>query len=333
MNEVKILSTDKCDEAYGKTLVQYQAGDVVSFIFSDVNLLDDPQGEEKILKQIKQEISGIDKLPLWLDLSDDLRDIVMESEFDMLFIEYHDEDWSDDKADRIYEEAENLSFGSTIARGEDDCYLTVYAGAMGKVNWAGHPYIGEPCLVNAYIEAEKVKELMERDDIFEYCDAYGDKYYISFHMDMYDSNSNLYLGMLYYDPVLKGMDFYGDVTVNTISMPYLYGTVDTNNNSRNIEQFLIDAGIGKATGKYVQSGFCRFPVFKFSEEFLEKMMPEQMREYKKAYGKLQPLDKRIENIKSEGWRVDHDNGRISTGSKESDKELSSGRIQGRSGRD
>lgn len=143
--EVKILSFEEClDLAYGKSIVQYQVGaEFVSFMFSKSSNVD------KCIESVKEEI--IENLlqnapmPLWSDLSKKLLDEIVESSFDMRFIEKDSEDWTQATANAILFEAENLGLSDVITEGED-CYITIFAAAMCCVNWFEHSTYGKPCL-------------------------------------------------------------------------------------------------------------------------------------------------------------------------------------------
>lgn len=143
--EVKILSFEKClDLAYGKSIVQYQLGDVfVSFMFSNASKVD------KCIESVKEEIITnllqTGWVPLWSDLSKKLLDEIVESSFDMRFIEKDSEDWNQATANAILFEAENLGLSDVITEGED-CYITIFAAAMCCVNWFEHSTYGKPCL-------------------------------------------------------------------------------------------------------------------------------------------------------------------------------------------
>ena len=84
-------------------------------------------------------------MPLWSDLSKKLLDEIVESSFDMRFIEKDSEDWTQATANAILFEAENLGLSDVITEGED-CYITIFAAAMCCVNWFEHSTYGKPCL-------------------------------------------------------------------------------------------------------------------------------------------------------------------------------------------
>ncbi|MGN0672914.1 MAG: hypothetical protein ACI4KJ_00545, partial [Anaerovoracaceae bacterium] len=253
MEEIKIMSTSKCDEAYGKMMVQYQAGDVTSFAYTDIDLSWTPEKEDQVKEQIRAGMSKYE-MPSWKDLSEDLIETILDADMDMRFIEYEDEDWSDEKADKIYVEACKHSLDGAITRGEDECYLTIYPGVMQEINWADHPYLSGPCLDSYYVEQAVAKELLAKDGVFQYRDFCGDINYVSIDMGTYEYYNNLYVGLMYYDPTIGEMDVYGDITVNTLDLPYLQAAIDVNNNGPGIVDFIRGIGLAKPTTYYVEGG-------------------------------------------------------------------------------
>lgn len=49
-------------------------------------------------------------------------------------------------AEDIWVESSSKGMDSVVTVGDNDCLITVYAGAMGSVNWSNHPVYGKPCL-------------------------------------------------------------------------------------------------------------------------------------------------------------------------------------------
>lgn len=292
-NNVEIISVEECgDEAYGASLVQYSLGENhVSFAFCDVDVSGNDYDLNVIKEEIFAQIEENEKQPLWSDLSETLVKEILDSPFDMHFVEYDDEDWSEEKAEQVWKEADEHSIAVTC--GEDGCYLTFYAGAMSCINWNGHPYYGTPCLEDVIIAQDKIEELKKQEGVFEYVDSYGGTNYVRFTMDMYNENNNLYLGLESYDPEFDFFEPYGGITVNVRTLPYLHSTVDTNNNSAALISFLIENGIGEPTGDYLRSGFCNFPVFKFSEEKLMELCPKEFSQYRQTHGMAPSLETRI----------------------------------------
>lgn len=140
---------------------------------------------------------------------------------------------------------------------------------------------------------------MEKDYQFEYRTRHGNAEQVEVTLDIYAYYNNLYLGMNYYDSELGGWDRYTDITVNITEMPYLYSVIDTNNNGEEIVAFLEENGFGEDTGKVVSSGWCVYPIFKFNEEILQHIAPYEFREYQKAHGIENVVERPIADIAQE----------------------------------
>ncbi len=143
---LEIVSVEECmDGDYGASVVQFRRpGGEVSFAFSAVPVEDAVQRPELVLAEmVRQEPA--EPRPLWSALSEDLLSLVVDSGFDMFFVEADDECWTEETANRILDEAVENGLHNVVTPGEDGL-VTVYAGAMGSVNWAGHPDYGVPCL-------------------------------------------------------------------------------------------------------------------------------------------------------------------------------------------
>ena len=129
---------------------------------------------------------------------------------------------------------------------------------------------------------------------YELNSEYGGKYIVSPWIDMYGNNDNLFVGLYCQDKGGEYWEPFCDVTVNTVSLAYLEGAIDTNNNGEKIVDFLETNGFGQRTPYVVKSGFCTFPIFKFDEERLKQIDPKTFAEYQKAYGMdKQPLSAKI----------------------------------------
>lgn len=108
----------------------------------------------------------------------------------------------------------------------------------------------------------------------DYDTSYGDTEKVNLEVATYQDNDNLYVGLSFYDPELEGMDFYGDVTVNVISLDPWVAAIDTNNNNvEKITAFLVDNGIAEPTGGALPSGYCMYPIFRFFPEKLAELAP------------------------------------------------------------
>lgn len=145
MDNIKLLSIEECcDEDYGASIIQYRVGDVISFAFSNLSTKEIKSAPSKAIAVLKDGNKRIGEQPLWSTLSTKLLEAVLVNSFDMHFVEYEDEGWSEKIADEVFDEACKYDLG--ITRGEDDCLLTVYAGVMGDIDWRGHPEFGVPYL-------------------------------------------------------------------------------------------------------------------------------------------------------------------------------------------
>ena len=122
------------------------------------------------------------------------------------------------------------------------------------------------------------------DKELEYFDTFNDRIMVKPHLNFYNSNNNLYIGLTYYDEELQMEDHYSDLTVNIEKLPYLYSALDTTYNTENVLKFITDHALGEFTGKYLYSGFCRYPVVKFNEEKMKEIDPNMFKAYQKAQG-------------------------------------------------
>lgn len=96
---------------------------------------------------------------------------------------------------------------------------------------------------------------------------YGNEYPMTFNLNNYKNNGNLYIGMI---TNTEGYDeHWSDLTVNfATKCEENCAYIDTNNNGDGIIAWLEEHGLGNATGKYKKSGFCWYPEFKFNMENL-----------------------------------------------------------------
>lgn len=157
MTDFHIMSIEECQDAdYGESLVQYGNNNgFVAFAFSTIPLQKAMEQPELVLNEILNN-NNISKAPAWTELSKSMLDLITDSLFDMSFIEKDDEDWTKEMADQIWDESVSKGLASVVRTLEDDCFVTVYAGAMNSVNWAGHPEFGKPCLENILPECKEI---------------------------------------------------------------------------------------------------------------------------------------------------------------------------------
>ena len=109
--------------------------------------------------------------------------------------------------------------------------------------------------------------------VYELKTSYG-KYHITLKKGTYLSNGSLYVRMVETTPKGKKIkNYFDDLTVNLMfsnaneNKQY----IDTNSLGNDILKWLKDNGIAKPTGEYGHSGFCTYPLYKFTKEALAEM--------------------------------------------------------------
>lgn len=148
------------------------------------------------------------------------------------------------------------------------------------------------------VDPQKDALLLEQyQNGYEYASSFGD-ITVYPHFGLYQDNT-LFLGLRYYDEEEGQTDFFGSITVNTDTLPYLHSTIDTDKNGEKILDFLEKNGFGRRTNHEISSGFCRYPVFCFNEEAIQKHAPQVLSDYAKSHGRgvnsrtKEPLANRI----------------------------------------
>lgn len=124
---------------YGNSIVEYEIPEknFRSFIFSQepANNYD----QDVLISEIETflaENGDIEGFPHWMDLPLRLRKEILKSEWDMLFIEEDDPDWTEAEVTALYEEvAKWPSLNNVIV--PDDAMITFFADCMNCVNWHG----------------------------------------------------------------------------------------------------------------------------------------------------------------------------------------------------
>lgn len=146
-NGFHLISVEEIEDGrYGASLVQFGNREgLVSFAFSNADVQEAKVRTEVVLAEIIQKTAAL-KMPLWSDLSETMLELIKDSAFDMHFVEFEDEDWTKEKADTLWEESVSKGLDSVVRTMEDQCFVTVYAGAIGSVNWLDHPEYSKPCL-------------------------------------------------------------------------------------------------------------------------------------------------------------------------------------------
>lgn len=97
----------------------------------------------------------------------------------------------------------------------------------------------------------------------------GETYKARFEKSEYANNGNLYIGVATWDEEYEYWEPWCDLTVNLgVSLPGNEAYLDTNNCAPEIIQCLMDKGYAVDTGMVKYSGFCTYPLVRFTEEFL-----------------------------------------------------------------
>lgn len=94
--------------------------------------------------------------------------------------------------------------------------------------------------------------------------SWGRTYNVKPTTSTYRNNGNLYIGLLceIKEDYGEWWEPYCDITVNIGKLEENCGAVDTNNFPQ-AEDFIHKYGFGEFTGRYVISGFCSYPIYKF----------------------------------------------------------------------
>ena len=106
---------------------------------------------------------------------------------------------------------------------------------------------------------------------YAYTDMWGDVLEVRFLRDTYVNGGNLAVQMLaetdedgetYVEP-------YADLTVNVCGYAPAprCAYIDTNNLGNGIIEFLAESGLAEFAGEFAQSGFCTYPMVRFTDKF------------------------------------------------------------------
>ena len=105
-------------------------------------------------------------------------------------------------------------------------------------------------------------------------DSYGTEYELSFRKGHYQDNNTLAVQIMCKE---KNEDWYAPfcmLTVNlptTKSLPDNRAYIDVNNCPKDLIQSLEEQGVIKKTLVSAPSGFCIYPLYEFSQEWLDKL--------------------------------------------------------------
>ena len=100
---------------------------------------------------------------------------------------------------------------------------------------------------------------------------WGNEYKIVFRKNNYHNNNRLYVGCMCENEEYGGYELYCDVTVNLAqNMPDgNYGFLDTNNGDPKLFDMMFEKGWIEDIERIGFSGFCTYPLVKFSDEFIK----------------------------------------------------------------
>ena len=97
--------------------------------------------------------------------------------------------------------------------------------------------------------------------------AWGTDHQMTFEIDNYTQNGNLYVGLLSHDDGYPAP--WQNLTINLgVKCKKNCAFIDTNNNGFEIIDWLVINNIGFLTGNVKRSGFCMYPEFEFDMQRL-----------------------------------------------------------------
>ena len=102
----------------------------------------------------------------------------------------------------------------------------------------------------------------------------GEKHTARFWRSEYVNNGNLYVGAITYDEEYKCWEPWSDVTVNLpdIHLDKDEAFINVNNCAPEIIKALKKAKLIKDTNVVMSSGYCIYPLYKFTKKFFEGMV-------------------------------------------------------------
>lgn len=124
-------------------------------------------------------------------------------------------------------------------------------------------------------DEEELKEIFKEKgknmEPITFTDRWGDEVKVVFYKDNYYDNDRIFIGCMCEDEEYGGYEPYCDVTVNLAqNMPDgNYGFLDTNNGDPMLFNMMFEKGYIEDTGRIGFSGFCIYPLVKFSDEFIK----------------------------------------------------------------
>lgn len=100
----------------------------------------------------------------------------------------------------------------------------------------------------------------------------GEKHRARFHKDNYANNGNLYIGVLTWDEEDGYWVHWSDLTVN-LNVPCKMNTafITMEISGEEIMDVLVEKGYAIETGVMRCSGYCVYPLYEFTDEFLSSL--------------------------------------------------------------
>lgn len=107
-------------------------------------------------------------------------------------------------------------------------------------------------------------------------DFLGEKHKARFWKNSYANNGSLYIGVLTWDEDYEEWESWSDLTVNLPGMCHEgnLAFVNMECSGKEIITILEAAGFVKNTGVTRSSGYCVYPLYEFTQEFLDSLEEE-----------------------------------------------------------
>lgn len=117
---------------------------------------------------------------------------------------------------------------------------------------------------------------------------YGNKYAIQLEVCTY-TNGNLAIAMTVWEDDVP--EPWNILTVNLDGIREKNcAFIDTNNNGQDILKWIAEYNLGTPTGLIQQSGYCKYPEYRFSQEILEKIDAEGYAAYLSEHKQMKVND-------------------------------------------
>ena len=118
---------------------------------------------------------------------------------------------------------------------------------------------------------------------------FSGKVKLELEINAYMNNNRMYIGLVEVDGEYP--EPFADLTVNIDApCPDYCGYVDINN-CPELEDFIVQHGLGEFTGLVGSSGFCSYPLYMFNVEKLREAAPESMEQFERSVMGVVPEQK------------------------------------------